>query len=746
MALNVTTATVTENDINVVAVPPLAQWDEGQILRITGVDLPESFRVDFSNKGDASTIPAVGTPEGVEVPTALLKTGKPVMAYVVLFEGDADKETEYWITINVKVRPVPTGVDFSDDQSEVIDNIIRSINTSATKAANEADKAEAASQAIQDMSVTAETLETGEPASVAKTVDPETGAVNLNFGLPRGVKGDVGPVGPQGETGAKGETGDQGEKGDKGDPFTYADFTEEQKAELVQGPIQDAQTAAVNAVGTARANAVNAVNQVGTTQKNAVTQEGTTQVGRVTTEGNTQVNRVQAKGDEVIASIPSDYSDLADDVSGLTRQLSDETTGLDTKAPVILETASGAIASFDDGADGMPVKKLVAQIEPVQEGTGDPSPDNVRPISGWTGAEIEQAGINIWDEEWDRGYIDAGEFTQHPAYVRSKHKFRIDGGKTYYFACSRSGTLGNTGITFYDTNGDFISLIVIPVNIAFTAPAKAEMMAFFVPSSWYTGDYANDISINCPATDTEYHPYTGNQISVTFPETIYGGEDEVIGGNLIADNGFKRYVGASSELWRESSWTKTNTSVFYEEVSLPNAKQPTVTYNCILLCNWLPVVPYITLRDIDEPGVCITGGNVAYVSIRVPKTIASTVAELQAYLENNPLDVVYELATPVEYDLTPQTMETLYGTNNILADTGDTEVTYPADTKLFIEQLTKPTEDDMTADHAISAGTFFQLGNSLYLATAQIAAGATITPGTNATKLSLADALNTLNT
>lgn len=48
------------------------------------------------------------------------------------------------------------------------------------------------------------------------------------------------------------------------------------------------------------------------------------------------------------------------------------------------------------------------------------------------------------------------------------------------------------------------------------------------------------------------------------------------------------------------------------------------------------------------------------------------------------------------------------------------------------------------SDHLITNGTFFMIGNSLYLATAQIAAGATITPGTNATKISLADALNTL--
>ncbi|MBR2716200.1 MAG: hypothetical protein IKD79_00500 [Oscillospiraceae bacterium] len=57
-------------------------------------------------------------------------------------------------------------------------------------------------------------------------------------------------------------------------------------------------------------------------------------------------------------------------------------------APVIIDTASGAVASFSDGAEGLPVKDLLVNIEPVQEGSGDPAPDNVRPISGWTGANI----------------------------------------------------------------------------------------------------------------------------------------------------------------------------------------------------------------------------------------------------------------------------------------------------------------------------------------------------------------------
>lgn len=56
-------------------------------------------------------------------------------------------------------------------------------------------------------------------------------------------------------------------------------------------------------------------------------------------------------------------------------------------ATMIENSASGAIASFSDGAN-LPVSELLVGIEAVQSGSGDPSPENIRPISGWTGANI----------------------------------------------------------------------------------------------------------------------------------------------------------------------------------------------------------------------------------------------------------------------------------------------------------------------------------------------------------------------
>ena len=54
-----------------------------------------------------------------------------------------------------------------------------------------------------------------------------------------------------------------------------------------------------------------------------------------------------------------------------------------------LKSASGDIITITDGADNMPLFSAVVNIEPVQSGSGDPSPTNIRPISGWT-------QVNVW--------------------------------------------------------------------------------------------------------------------------------------------------------------------------------------------------------------------------------------------------------------------------------------------------------------------------------------------------------------
>lgn len=64
--------------------------------------------------------------------------------------------------------------------------------------------------------------------------------------------------------------------------------------------------------------------------------------------------------------------------------------GLEDMAAILpVTTVSGPEVSFADAMEGLPLKSLVVEIDPVQEGSGTPSAENVRPITGRTGLRVQ---------------------------------------------------------------------------------------------------------------------------------------------------------------------------------------------------------------------------------------------------------------------------------------------------------------------------------------------------------------------
>jgi hypothetical protein len=68
---------------------------------------------------------------------------------------------------------------------------------------------------------------------------------------------------------------------------------------------------------------------------------------------------------------------------------------LPSNAYLLKEIEDVEIASFNDGSD-LSMPKLEVGIEPVQEGSGDPSPTNIRPISGW-----DEVNVTVADDTTD---------------------------------------------------------------------------------------------------------------------------------------------------------------------------------------------------------------------------------------------------------------------------------------------------------------------------------------------------------
>ena len=136
------------------------QHDYGQILRITGVDLPKAVEVQFSlrNKG-GDTLTRIGTTvDGVtevKVPDSFLKNENCTQNYLIYawiyVTDDTSGNTEYQIIMHVKTRPKPEEpTEEPLPEPNIFHETVEAVNASA-------DRAEMAEQSAKESAEKAET-------------------------------------------------------------------------------------------------------------------------------------------------------------------------------------------------------------------------------------------------------------------------------------------------------------------------------------------------------------------------------------------------------------------------------------------------------------------------------------------------------------------------------------------------------------------------------------------------------------
>lgn len=542
--------------------------------------------------------------------------------------------------------------------------------------------------------------------------------------------------------------------------------------------------------------------------------------------------------------------DARDEAQAAAEQAGTAAEAVANKAPAITDTASGAIASFPDGADGMPVKSLVVNVEPNQDlhgydnpwpagggknlcdmygksgssfvsknlslkaGTyttsasgisgnyatyvreaateGDPSGtiidqkvnsgnftftlaadtnlmiqwyapndssadltghtfqceagssattyapyENLCPITGWTGATVTRCGGNLIDDNIkyqysttvvvvganDYGFnifMKAGQYTLSASFLNGVH---------YGAFVREQNDTANRRIWNSDST---------TTAGTFTLSNDGLYRFWFYNIDGATASNIEWCKLEPGSTATAYEPYAGTTKSISFPSTIYGGTDEVVSGSGAADYEYMVLTG-------EENWQKTNAGAYYIALSGYD-ESDAVTCEC---SHFKPQANVRAAAEVNDVSCCFLRGDNNkrfYIRFDNKATTPDFVAYLQGqYANGTPVQVVYKIASPSVFSTTPVTdLVTQYGQNNIFADCGPVDVEYRADTKLYIKRLTGPTDDDMTADANIAAGTYFMVGNNLFLSTASIAAGEAIVPGTNCTATNLAAALNAL--
>ena len=314
------------------------------------------------------------------------------------------------------------------------------------------------------------------------------------------------------------------------------------------------------------------------------------------------------------------------------------------KAPAVVLTKSGRVVSFDDHVGGATLKDCVVKIEPVQSGSGDPSSQNIRPISGWTGCKVYSAGKNLLDPSMMATansqylkYTDGTTRTWSSGF-RTSDYVPVVAGLQYTLHAAINGSDYDAGIAFYNSNKQYISGIFMSSggvkNYTFTVPAGAIYMRFCDSNSYIDFDDVFLVLGDTAGTKTVY--VEGNTETVTWQTeagTIYGGE---IGSKL------------------KKTW---DVIASYNGETLPGR--------------------WISDRDVYAEGTTPTAGA----------------------------QVAYELAEPVEYSVSLPAISTLYGLTFIFADCGEVDATYRADTMNYLNGQFAEKQDVLTFDQTPTTGS-----------------------------------------
>ena len=338
----------------------------------------------------------------------------------------------------------------------------------------------------------------------------------------KGEPGATGPVGPEGPQGAQGLPGPQGPKGDPGE--TGPQGPQGEKGE------------------TGEAGPAGADGKDGAPGKDATVDATLTQSGKAAD--------AKVTGDALATKAVIDDTTVGTDAWSSKHIV-------DLLCPPIEETGNPLqchpVAAYPLG--------VTASWEPTQDGSGEPSPDNIRPISGRETVSVERCGGNVIEflrtndsHESVKIAVDAeknitlnGALTRGANIIIGMCRLHWVAGKTYTMYVKKVGgsaSLGSgDGITFayslftQDYNryfrGDTRSTNLNAYIASDAALAETELV--FMLQCWRANTVFNNFKFQIeviPGTTapTTYTPYTGQTAALTLPSTVYGGTVDAVTG------------------------------------------------------------------------------------------------------------------------------------------------------------------------------------------------------------------------
>ena len=376
----------------------------------------------------------------------------------------------------------------------------------------------------------------------------------------------------------------------------------------------------------------------------------------------------------------------------------------DGKANALKATASGdAVAIWPDEGS---LLKTVISFDPIQEGSGDPSPDNIRPITGRTSAKLTRCGKNLID--FTSMHVNnsnvLADYTENSIRIHSVaagtyqraelRNISLRSGVKYTISAELTDmTGGYARIGFIDQRDNTIhgSIVYSDVGkrtVTFSVPQDT-IVYFAAWCSWgnaIVGDVTFvDIQVEIGEKATEYESYRGETFALDFGQTVYGGTLDWNSGTLTVDKA--TYILNGTETPTGFSALTNHARIRFDTIK----DAPAITYVWGDKSGVCSHAPYHAVASNDMMNAYASKGQV-YVSLPISvwgDTQDSCAAYLAAqYAAGTPVQICYKLATPATVQLDTQQILALEGLNSIYSDGSSVAVTYNKSLAKVVEELT----------------------------------------------------------
>lgn len=466
------------------------------------------------------------------------------------------------------------------------------------------------------------------------------GIANGDFKGEQGPQGPIGPVGPQGEqgpqgpTGATGATGPQGKTGPRGEQGPKG-IQGERGPQGPQGPTGD--------------------------------------TGPQGPKGDPGPAGADGKDGTQI-----DDTTVTDSAPWSSKHL------VDVLCPPISETGN-PVQCYP--VAGYPLGCKVSW-EPTQEGSGTPSPENIRPIKGRDSVTVTMCGENLFNPAWmpekvlnngltwtttSDGTVTANGTANGTSYYNSNY-FSFPAG-TYTISA-----MSHFRISIINRDAGYLTIAAQQIGkpCTFTVENYIQKTTLFFAASGTLDNVSAKPQIEKGTTATTYAPYTGQTSTLTLPRIIYGGTVDAVTGEgqetwkLITLDGTEKWMVSGKFLDNKTDW-------YYVSSKIPNAVNAAPQKGNEICSHY----PHADIANTNTAqGCAIVRGA---IRVRWGDTIPDDADAWKAYLAaqyaaGTPVQIAYKLAEPVPFTVTgAQPISALSGVNTLLTDADSVTVTGRAD-------------------------------------------------------------------